>query len=126
MQVSIVSDDGAVVRVKVKGHVTQTELTSSTDPLKALLNSDYSRRVLLELSEAHFLDSSGVGWLLSSHQHFRTGGGVMAIHSVHANARKVLKVLKMELVLNIFDNETSALEFVRAYQPPAGNQPAAG
>jgi len=125
MQLSIVSDDGAVVRVKVKGQVTQTELTSSNDPLRALLAGDYSRRVLLDLSEANFLDSSGVGWLLSSHQQFRSNGGALAVHSVHANARKVLKVLKMELVLHIFENEASALDFVRAFQSSSGEAGAA-
>ena len=119
MQLSMVSDDGAVMRVKVKGQVTQNELTAATCPLKALLGGDYSRRVLLDLSEANFLDSSGVGWLLSTHQQFRANGGVMAMHSIHANSRKVLKVLKMELVLNLFDAEKNALDFVHSYQPQA-------
>lgn len=122
MQLTTVSDDGAVLRVKVKGQVTQNELSSSQDPLKALLGGDYTRRVLMDLSEANFLDSSGVGWLLSAHQQFRASGGVMALHSIHANSRKVLKVLKMELVLHLFDNEASALEFVQSYKPSAAEK----
>ena len=102
MKLSIAQDDGQSVRVAVKGQVTQRELAPLTDPLLDLLGPDaYSRQVRLDLSDADYLDSSGVGWLLTCNKRIRQAGGRLTLHSPHPIVTNVLRVLKLEKVFEI-------------------------
>lgn len=102
MKLSIAQDDGNSVRVAVKGHVTQKELAPLTEPLQDLLGPNaYARQVRLDLSATEFLDSSGVGWLLTCHKRMRQAGGKLTLHSPHPIVANVLRVLKLEKVFDI-------------------------
>jgi anti-anti-sigma factor len=114
MKLSIAQDDGQCVRVAVQGRVTQKELGPLTEPLQELLGpSAYARQVRLDLSNTEFLDSSGVGWLLTCHKRMRQSGGQLTLDSPHPIVANVLRVLKLERVF--------------AIEPPmAGASPATG
>jgi anti-anti-sigma factor len=95
------SDDNAV-RVALAGHVTQRDLDPLQDPLIELLGpGGYGRIVRLDLSEASYLDSSGVGWLLSCHKRMKQAGGRLMLERPHPMVANVLKVLKLERVFNL-------------------------
>lgn len=107
MKLSIDRDDGDVVLINVVGDVTSRELSPIAEPLGDLLGPNaYSRLVLLNLNGASYLDSSGVGWLLTCHKRFRNAGGKIVVHSLHPLVANVMKVLKLERVLTIADNAT--------------------
>ena len=102
MKLSIAQDDGQCVRVAVQGHVTQKELAPLTEPLLELLGPNgYARQVRLDLSDTDFLDSSGVGWLLTCHKRMRQAGGQLTLHAPHPIVANVLRVLKLEKVFTI-------------------------
>ncbi len=102
MKLSIAQDDGQQVRVVVDGQVTQREVDPLRDPLGELLGpSAYSRSVRLDLSGTNYLDSSGVGWLLTCHKRMRQAGGKLTLHAPHPVVANVLKVLKLERVFEI-------------------------
>src|SRR5688572_13990606 len=102
MKLSIAQDDGQCVRIAVQGHVTQKELAPLTEPLQELLGpSAYARQVRLDLSNTEFLDSSGVGWLLTCHKRIRQAGGKLTLQSPHPIVANVLRVLKLERVFTI-------------------------
>jgi anti-sigma B factor antagonist len=114
MKLSIDRDDGDVVLVNVVGDVTSRELSPISEPLGDLLGpSAYSRLVLLNLNEASYLDSSGVGWLLTCNKRFRNAGGKIVVHSLHPLVANVLKVLKLERVLTIADSAATGAVAVR-------------
>ena len=111
MQLSINKDDGNIAQVSVSGRVTQDELTKVPRPLRKLLGDDISsRRVLLNMNDTEFLDSSGVSWLLDTHKRFQEDGGRLVLVEVPQVVMNVIKVLRMNLVLNIAENERKALE----------------
>jgi anti-sigma B factor antagonist len=102
MKLSIAQDDGKSVRVAVVGHVTQKELAPLAEPLLELLGPGaYARQVRLDLSNTDYLDSSGVGWLLTCHKRMRQAGGQLTLHSPHPIVANVLRVLKLEKVFQI-------------------------
>jgi anti-anti-sigma factor len=69
--------------------------------------------VLLSLAETEFIDSSGLSWLLECHQKFCDAGGWLVIHSVPPGVMDTLMMMRLELVLNLVENETDALKLVR-------------
>ncbi len=113
MQLSLVSDDNNVVRLRLAGRVEQSEIVPENDPLVENLGDDaYTRSVLVDLSEVEMIDSSGVAWLLAMHKKFRESGGKLVLHSMSLVSRNVFKVLNMHLVFTIVADETDAMSTV--------------
>jgi anti-anti-sigma factor len=65
------------------------------------------------MGETTFLDSSGVGWLLGCNKRFRQGGGSMVLHTVPPIVLDMLKVMRLEQVLKIADDEPAAVSIMR-------------
>jgi anti-anti-sigma factor len=104
MKLSIAQQEGDTVRVALAGHVTQREINPLQDPLIELLGpGGYSKTVRLDLSDASYMDSSGVGWLLSCNKRIKAAGGRLTIERPHPIVANVFKVLKLEKVLNLAD-----------------------
>ncbi len=68
--------------------------------------------MLLNLQSSHYLDSTGVEWLLSNHKRFKAGGGSLVIHSFNPVMTQILKMMRMDLVLNLAKDEAAAMEMV--------------
>jgi anti-sigma B factor antagonist len=102
MKLSIAKDEGQNVCVAISGNVTQRELGPMQEPLIDLLGpAGYSRLVRLDMSGTNFMDSSGVGWLLTCHKRMKQAGGKLTLLAPHPVVANVLKVLKLEKVFEI-------------------------
>jgi len=102
MKLSLATDDGQRMCVAVTGEVTQRDINPLREPLAELLGpSGYGRQVRLDLSDASYIDSGGVGWLLTCHKRMRQAGGKLTLYSPHPIVANVLKVLKLEKVFEI-------------------------
>lgn len=114
MKMNVAGDEGSLVKVTVSGAVTQRELTPLEEPLEILLGPQaYSRQVLLDLRDVSYLDSSGVGWLLTCHKRMKQAGGLLVVHSFSPIVSNVLRVLKLEKVLMLADNMKAAEQAAR-------------
>ena len=114
MQLSIQAEEADLVHVQITGKITQDHIGVAGDPLLDLLGAGvYGRNVLLNMSSADFVDSSGVSWLLILHKHFREGAGQMILYSVPQLIMNVFKVLNMHLVFTIADSPQEAVRMVR-------------
>lgn len=113
MQLNLRSDDGDAAVVAIEGRVTPESDPSDTDPLTELLGASvYGRKVLLDFEKCEFIDSSGISWLLVAHKRFREAGGAMALFAIPPMIDQVLKVLRMNRVFGLADDETSARQLV--------------
>lgn len=102
MQLAIAREDGQTVEVAVTGQITQREIDPLRDPLVELLGPNaYGREVRLDLREATYMDSSGVGWLLLCHKRMRQAGGRLVLVDPHPVVANVLRILKLDRVLSI-------------------------
>ena len=109
MKMTVGASDGVLVRVSLSGPVTQRELAPMAEPLQDLLGpSAYGKRVMLDLNDVSYLDSSGVGWLLACHKRMRQAGGKLVLHSYSPIVSNVLRVLKLERVLDLAENDSAA------------------
>jgi len=118
MELSTVSDDGQVLRLRASGRITQDVLSPREDELGELLGAEgYARRVVLSLADVDFMDTSGISWLLARHKRFREAGGTLVIHSLLPMVLEVLKVLRLHLVFRLAENESAALASIQGGQP---------
>ncbi len=110
MRLDVLSSDAQAVRLRAVGRIVQSALGTSPEPMERALGGEgYSRRVLLSLAAATFIDSSGLGWLLSCNRRFREAAGKLVIHSVPPTILDVIKVMRLDQVLDIAEDEASAL-----------------
>jgi|SRR5262245_7677750 len=123
MTLKLLTHDGPIVRFEVIGKVTRDGWTQNGDPLANLFGDGiYQHRCLLSLSQAMYIDSTGVEWLLTAHQRFSREGGMLILHSPTPASKQLLKVMRMDLVLHIVANEQEALRLATQTENSNANQ----
>jgi anti-sigma B factor antagonist len=111
MKLKIKAQKNGLVLVEVSGEVVQKHLPQMKDPLAQLLGPDcYKDIVLLDLHDIQAIDSSGIGWLLVSHKRFRNQGGRLIMHSLSPFVREMMRILNMQLVFTMVEDEQSAYQ----------------
>jgi anti-anti-sigma factor len=114
MQLTISKSDNDVTHVHCDGSISQDGFKPGSDPLDQLLGANgYSRNVLLNLDRTHYIDSSGVSWLMTRNRQFRQAGGRLIIHSIPPMVSQVLTLLNMGKVLEMVADEQTALSRIR-------------
>ncbi len=109
MHLSVMSDDGDVVRLQCEGEIGRVDLEDDVKALAELLGDGFAaRRALLSLEQARSIDSSGVGWLLTCHKLFDGGGGRLVCHSAPPLVEDVLELLRLPRVLHLAKDEAAA------------------
>lgn len=103
-------EKGGLIVVAAEGSITATDVDPSRkNPFETLLGGTwFTNRVLLDMSRAGYIDSSAIGWLLSSHKTFSENGGGLAIHGLQPAVRQLLDVLKLGRVLTLATDEATA------------------
>jgi anti-anti-sigma factor len=110
MQLTLTSSDNDVIRVQCDGSISQDGFRAGTDPFEQLLGADcYKKKVVMNLERTHYIDSSGVGWLMARNKQFRQAGGRLIIYSIPPMVSQVLQLLNMGKVLELASDEASAL-----------------
>jgi anti-anti-sigma factor len=118
MKLSLVSIEKACcVNLAVEGDITNRDFLNAkgSDLFEKLLGASWaSNNILLNLANSTYMDSAAIGWLIESHHSVQSAGGKFVLHSAQQRIVDILDLLKLRLVLNIKDNETSARQFVAA------------
>lgn len=109
MELEVLADEGATVRLAARGRLTQSELARRPDPMGELLGpGGYGRSALLSLSQAEYIDSAAIGWLLSCNKRFREQGGRLVLHSASPTVADTLQIMRMDRVFLLAENEGAA------------------
>ena len=115
MELSILSQNDQHVHVKATGEIRQRKLPGDKEPLGELLGEDaYTNKVLLDLSEVKYVDSSGLGWLVVCQKRFNEGNGGLVLHSLPQLVTNVLMIVKLDQVFTIADDVDAAVAAIDA------------
>lgn len=115
MKLSMVSiEKGGLILVAAEGNITATDFdVAGTNPLQTLLGATWSsNRVILNMEKTAYIDSSAIGWLISTRKSFADAGGAIAIYNVQQAVRQLMDMLKISRVLPIADDEAAARKLV--------------
>ena len=111
MQLDLISPRGEEpARVSAKGRITAMDLASSgRNPIAELLGAGWSsKRLMVDLSNTDYIDSSAIGWLIQTNGEFKRNGGMMVLHSIPPMVKQVLGLLKIGSLIPLKDNEAAA------------------
>ena len=73
-----------------------------------------TKKVLFNLSAVQFINSTGLGMLLTAISKTRNSGGEMALCSVPDQMKKLLQMTKLESVFIVKPDEASGIAFLKS------------
>ncbi|HXZ82062.1 MAG TPA: STAS domain-containing protein [Terriglobales bacterium] len=91
--------------------------TSLRDVVPKLLKEG-KRKILLNLKDVNYIDSSGIGDIITAYSSTRNQGGELRLASPSPQVRDLFQITKLYTILDVSDDETTALKgFQKAGQP---------
>jgi anti-sigma B factor antagonist len=109
---------GDVIIVDLSGRIV---LGGGSDELRDLVRklvSDGSKKILLNLRNVEYIDSSGLGELVSAFTSTRSQGGDLKLLNLTQRVRSLLRITRLLTVFDVTDDEaTSVKSFSAAIGP---------
>jgi anti-sigma B factor antagonist len=100
---------GNVALIDLSGRVTLGEGTETLrDKINSLLNQGH-RNLILNLSGVDYVDSAGLGEIVSSYATVRRNGGSLKLVGLTSRIRDLLSITKLLTVFDTFDAEQDAV-----------------
>ena len=108
IDVSTHQSDGIAV-VGLRGRITLGEGTEALrDTVRDLLSKGQNR-ILLNLGEVNYIDSSGIGELVSAFTAAKKQGGEVKLLNLTKKVHDLLQITKLYTVFDVKDDEASAI-----------------
>jgi anti-sigma B factor antagonist len=110
-----VREENNVAVVNLKGRLDLTSGNELKEKLKALLDKERTS-IHLNLSEVEFINSSGLGALVSAMKEVRMRRGRLTLSDLAGYVQEIFDITQLTHIFEIFSTETEALG---SYQPVA-------
>lgn len=101
-------ESGDIVILDIQGEIDLYNAPEIKDAINNLIEKQ-SCRVIVNLEKVSYIDSSGIGALISSLANLKKNAGGMKILKVSGSVRKVFELTKLTSFFDIFDDESEAL-----------------
>ena len=124
MKASTRQVDGVTV-VDLSGRITLGEgSVVLRDTVRELIGKG-DKKILLNLGDVTYIDSSGIGELVSAFTTVRNQGGELKLLKLTKKVHDLLQITKLYTVFDVKDDEAVAIASFKKYASPAGH-PMAG
>lgn len=100
---------GDVTVVDVAGRITLGEGSSALRDLLRELVGKGQKKILLNLGEVSYIDSSGIGELVSGFTTVTNNGGEMKLLNLNKRVKDLLQITKLYTVFDVHDEEAHAI-----------------
>ncbi len=100
---------GDVTVIDAAGRITLGEGASAfRDTVRDLANKG-DKKILLNLSEVSYIDSSGIGEMVSGFTTVTNHGGQLKLLGLSKRVKDLLQITKLYTVFEVFDDEAAAV-----------------
>jgi anti-sigma B factor antagonist len=110
-------DVGDVTIIEAAGRITLGENVEILRDQMHQLVGKGRRKILLNLAEVTYIDSSGIGEMVSCYTSLANLGGTVKLLKLTRRVRDLLQITKLSTVFEVFEEESEA---VRSFTLPAG------
>ena len=101
---------GDVSVLDVSGRITLGEGSSILRESLRDCASARQAKVLLNLEDVNYIDSSGIGELVSGYTNIQDGGGELKLLNLTKRVKDLLQITKLYTVFEVFDDEATAIQ----------------
>jgi anti-sigma B factor antagonist len=107
---------GSVAIVDISGRIELGEESAALRDMVCDLLSKGQKQILLNLGDVHYIDSSGLGTLVSAFTSVRKQGGELKLVNLTNKVSDLMQITKLYTVFDITNDEAAA---VRSFAQPA-------
>jgi len=100
---------GDVTVIDATGRITLGEGASTFRDTVRDLAAKGDKKILLNLSDVTYIDSSGIGELVSGFTTVTNHGGVLKLLGLSKRVKDLLQITKLYTVFEVFDDEATAV-----------------
>jgi anti-sigma B factor antagonist len=100
---------GDVTVIDAAGRITLGEGASAFRDLIRDLANKGGQKILLNLNEVSYIDSSGIGELVSGFTTITNHGGSLKLVGLSKRVKDLLQITKLYTVFEVFDDESAAI-----------------
>ena len=100
---------GDVSVVDVTGRITLGEGSSALRDLLRDMVSKNQKKILLNLGEVSYIDSSGIGELVSGFTTVTNNGGELKLLNLNKRVKDLLQITKLYTVFDVHEDEAGAV-----------------
>ncbi len=100
---------GDVTVIDAAGRLTLGEGASAFRDYIRDLNSKGNKKLLLNLSDVSYIDSSGIGEMVSGFTTITNSGGQLKLVGLSKRVKDLLQITKLYTVFEAFDDEAQAV-----------------
>ncbi len=100
---------GDVTVVDATGRITLGEAASTFRDTIRNLASEGKKKILVNLGEVSYIDSSGIGELVSGFTTVTNGGGQLKLVGLSKRIKDLLQITKLYTVFDVYDDEAAAV-----------------
>jgi anti-sigma B factor antagonist len=101
--------NGDVTIVDASGRLTLGEGTSDLRKRMRELVEGGSRKIVLNLADVSYIDSSGIGELVAGYTTVATSGGALKLLNLAKRVHELLTITKLYTIFESFEDEASAV-----------------
>lgn len=102
-------ETGDVLILDASGKLTLGEASSAVRDAVRKALADGKRKLILNLADVNYVDSAGIGELVSAFTSVTNQGGEMRLLKVSNKIKDVLQITKLYTVFQVYDDEQAAL-----------------
>jgi len=106
---TITRQTGDVTIVDIRGRIVLGEESAALRNLVCDLISKGHKKILFNLGEVNYIDSSGLGHLVSAFTSVRKQGGELKLLGLTNKVQDVMQITKLYTVFDIMDDEAAAV-----------------
>ena len=100
---------GDVSVIDAVGRITLGEGSSALrDLIREMVKKD-QKKILLNLGEVSYIDSSGIGELVSGFTSVTNGGGQLKLLNLNKRIKDLLQVTKLYTIFDVHETESTAI-----------------
>jgi anti-sigma B factor antagonist len=96
--------------VQINGRIELGEGSSAVREVVRELLAKGRKKILLNLANVDYIDSAGLGALVSAFTSVRNDGGELKLVHLTKKVQDLLQMTRLYTVFEIFDDETAALD----------------
>lgn len=89
--------------ISPSGEIDLASSPALRESITSALASSPSNRLVIDLADVTFMDSSGLTCLAFAHQQMHERDGKVEVHNVSASVRKLITVVGMDQVVEVKD-----------------------
>jgi anti-sigma B factor antagonist len=101
---------GDVRILDCSGKITLGEGTMAVRNTVRDILKDNGKKIILNLADVNYIDSSGIGELVSTYTTVTNSGGQLKLLSLTKKIHELLQITKLLTVFQVFDSEDAAIK----------------